>query len=71
MAIDLAEILGEEKGIEVYCKAFTEVSTEMLMEMRCGGAVVPDCVVPNNVPMFSFVEAWSTASATVMAAFER
>ena len=56
--IDLSQILGEEKGIKVYCDAFTEGRTQMLMEMRYGGAVVPDCVTPNNVGLFNFVEAW-------------
>jgi len=56
--IDLAAILGEEKGIEVYCKGFSEGSVQMLMEMKYGGAVVPECSTPNNVPLFNFVEAW-------------
>jgi hypothetical protein len=56
--IDLEAILGEEKGIKVFCEGFNYGSIQMLMELRYGGSVVPECSFPNNVPFFNFVEAW-------------
>ena len=56
-SIDLKEILGEERGAEQYCKGFQAGATEMLMELKYGGANFPECVVPNNVPFLNIIEA--------------
>jgi hypothetical protein len=58
LPINLEESLGEEEGSSVYCKGFDVGKVEMLMEMRYGGAVTPECIIPNNVPFLNFVEAW-------------